>query len=206
MDYGAVTLVLLALVAGVVIGYARGGGVGRLLGLRPTRNRLLLTALGLYAVGVLGSFAWESLLPLCAGLFWAVLAYYAWVNRAIPGASLVAAGLAANALVLLVNGHVPVSESAAARAGAVPDDVTAGLLHEPMDDDTRLEALGKSVPVAFPPRPEVISPGDVGVAAGLAVIVSMGLTRRRAPSPEPDDEADHETMAVEPEPDGSPTR
>ena len=31
MDYGAVTLVLLALVAGVVIGYARGGGVGRLL-------------------------------------------------------------------------------------------------------------------------------------------------------------------------------
>lgn len=199
------TLVLLTLVAAVAVGLARGGAVGRLAGLRPRRNRLLLTALGLYALGALGSLLWPALLPAFAGLFWAGLAYYAWVNRIIPGATLVAAGLAANALVLLVNGHVPVSPDAAGRAGVDPADLAGALNHEPIGPDTRLAALGKTVPVAFPPRPEVVSPGDVAVAAGLAAVIATGLTRRRQPRNGPDETAEHETMVAEPEPEGSTT-
>jgi Family of unknown function (DUF5317) len=174
------TLVLLALAAGVVAGYARGGGLSRLATVRPQRNRLLLTALGLHALGVLGGWLWEPLLPTLVGLSWALLGYYAWVNRALHGATLVAAGLVANALVLLVNGAMPVSADAAVRAGADPAVLISAGQHELADDDTRLARLGKIVPVAFPPRPEVVTPGDVAVAAGLALAVAMGLTGRRS--------------------------
>jgi hypothetical protein len=175
------TLVLLALAAGVVVGYARGGGVGRLAALRPRRNRLLLTAVGLHALGVLGGWLWEPALPTLVGLSWAVLGYYAWVNRAIQGAALVAVGLLANAAVLLANGAVPVSADAAARAGAEPSEAVSSGQYEIADADTRLAWLGKVVPVAFPPRPEVVTPGDVAVAAGLGLVVGVGLTGRRHP-------------------------
>lgn len=176
------TLVLLALAAGVVAGYARGGGLSRLATVRPRRNRLLLTALGLHALGVLGGWVWQPLLPTLVGLSWALLGYYAWVNRNIYGASLIAAGLAANALVMLVNGAMPVSADATARAGADPATVTSTGQRELADDTTRLPWLGEVVPVAFPPRPEVVSPGDVAVAAGLALALAMGLTGRRSPA------------------------
>lgn len=172
------TLVLLALAAGVLAGYARGGGLSRLTALHPIRNRLLLTALGLHALGVLGGFAWAPLLPTLVGLSWALLGYYAWVNRSIHGATLVALGLAANAAVMLTNGGMPVSADAAVRAGVDPAVVVSEGQHELTGDDTRLAWLGKVVPVAFPPRPEVVTPGDVAVAAGLALAVAMGLTGR----------------------------
>ena len=175
------TLALLALVAGVVAGYARGGGLARLATLRPQRNRLLVTAVGLHALGVLAGWLWEPLLPMLVGVSWALLAFYAWVNRATHGAALIAAGLAANAVVLLLNGAMPVSEGAAARAGADPAVVLATGENEPITPDTRLPWLGEVVPVAFPPRPEVVSPGDVSVAAGIAVLLGMGLTGRREP-------------------------
>jgi hypothetical protein len=105
------------------------------------------------------------------------------MNRAIHGAALIAAGLAANAVVMLANGAMPVSESAAARAGADPAIVMATGDHESITSDTRVPWLGKVVPVAFPPRPEVVSPGDVAVAAGIAVLIGMGLTGRREPVP-----------------------
>ena len=160
------TLALLALVAAT---------------LRPRRNRLLVTAVGLHALGVLAGWLWEPLLPVLVGISWALLAFYAWVNRAIHGVALIAAGLAANAMVLLLNGTMPVSEGAAARSGADPAVVLATGEHEPITSDTRLPWLGKVVPVAFPPRPEVVSPGDVSVAAGIAVLLGMGLTGRREP-------------------------
>jgi hypothetical protein len=216
------TLALLAIVAGVVAGYARGGGLARLATLRPRRNRLLVTAVGLHALGVFGGWLWEPLLPVLVGLSWALLAFYAWVNRAIHGAALVAAGLAANAVVLLSNGAMPVSENATARAGTDSAVILATGEHEPMGSDTKLPWLGKVVPVAFPPRPEVVSPGDVSVAAGFAVLLGMGLTGRRepvrrfgtGPSAERDDTdgpatsrdlvddgaGDHETMDAEAEP------
>jgi hypothetical protein len=184
-DDDGVTLLLLSLTAGVAIGYARGGSLVGLVRLPLRRNRLLLTALSLYVLGVLGGWAWEPLLGVLSALSWLTVALYAWVNRAIPGAALVALGLAANGLVLLLNGAVPVSTEAAARAGADRVPVIGTAAREPIGPDTRLPWLGKTIPVAFPPRPEVVSPGDVAMAAGLALVVSQAMARttgRRADS------------------------
>ena len=188
------TLALLAIGAGVMVGYARGGGLARLSTLRPRRNRLLVTAIGLHALGVLAGWLWEPLLPVLVSLSWALLAYYAWMNRPIPGTILIAVGLAANAAVLLANGAMPVSETAAARAGADQAAILASGDHEPEDSHTRLPWLGKVVPVAFPPRPEVVTPGDVSVAAGIAVLLGMGLTGRREPARRFDPAGEHSTL------------
>ena len=196
------TLVLLSLAAGVAIGYARGGSLAGLSRLPLRRNRLLLTALSLSVLAVLCGWFWEPLLGVLSALSWLTVAFYAWVNRAVPGAALIAVGLAANGLVLLLNGAVPVSADAATRAGAEPIAVVGPAGREPMGPDTLLPWLGKTVPVAFPPRPEVVSPGDVALAAGLAVIAGLGMTRtsgRREENPLAADEAtdtgeEHETI------------
>lgn len=187
------TLVIIAVLAGAVAGFARGGGLARLATLRPVRSRLLLTGLGAYAVGVMLALLWEPALAFFAALAMFVWAFYAWINRSIQGAILISAGLVANALVLLINGAVPVSEVAAERAGA---DLTAAVepqLNEPAGQDTNLAWLGESIPIAFPPRPEVVSPGDLAIAAGFAVAVCMGMTgrRRKLAQPAPVDEVDN---------------
>ncbi|MGH8776004.1 MAG: DUF5317 family protein [Jiangellaceae bacterium] len=193
------TLVLLALALGVAVGYARGGGLAGLAGLRLRRHRLLLTALGLYALGVLGGWIWDPLLAALAATAWLTIGFYAWVNRDVRGATLVALGLTANGLVLLLNGAVPVAAEATARAGADVGELVETAGHEAITSATRLPGLGKTVPVAFPPRPEVVSPGDVAVAAGLALTVVTGMTRRTASGAVPPLAA-RETMAAEPEP------
>jgi hypothetical protein len=198
-----VTLVLLALAGGVMFGYARGGRLVRLGRLPLRRNRLLLTAIGLFVLGVLGGLLWEPLLAILSGLSWLTFAFYAWVNRSIQGAALIAAGLAANALVLLLNAAMPVSESAAIRAGADPAALLAPVERAPLGPDTLLPWLGKTVPIAFPLRPEVVSPGDVAVAAGLALTMAVGMSTagRRDPDAAAVGTEQHETMerATEPE-------
>ena len=209
-DDVAVALVLLALAGGVSVGFGRGGGLAGIFQLPLRRHRLLLTALGLYVLGVLGGWAWEPLLSILAALAWLTTALYAWVNRRVSGAAMVAAGLAANGLVLLLNGAVPVSHSAASDAGADPAAVIETAGHERSGPDTLLPWLGKTVPVAFPPHPEVVSPGDVAVAAGLSVMVCLGMVhtvRRAVPSPadrtsdaEPaSTAAERDTMSADPE-------
>ncbi|MGH8828326.1 MAG: hypothetical protein ACRDVZ_12190, partial [Jiangellaceae bacterium] len=74
-------LVLLAVAVGVVVGRVRGGRLRDLGAVPPQRNRLLLTALGLFVIGVLLAGEWPTMLPVCAALSWLVVAYYGWVNR-----------------------------------------------------------------------------------------------------------------------------
>ncbi|RIQ28176.1 DUF5317 domain-containing protein, partial [Jiangella rhizosphaerae] len=174
-------LLLLALAAGLAAGYARGGRLRRLGERPPVRSRLILTALGAYAVGVAGSWVWEPLLPVMTALCWFTLGFYAWLNRAYHGARLIALGLVANGLVILLNGGMPVSVTAEQRAGVEttvaqrPDEGVVTVA----GDDTRLRWLGKTVPVAFPPRPEAVSPGDLAVAAGVAAALATAMTGRR---------------------------
>lgn len=180
-------LLLLALAAGLAAGYARGGRLHRLGDRPPVRSRLILTALGAYALGVAGSWVWEPLLPVMTALCWFTLGFYAWLNRSYFGASLIALGLAANGLVILLNGGMPVSTSAEQRAGVEttvterPDEGVVTVA----GDDSRLPWLGKTIPVAFPPLPGAVSPGDVAVAAGVAAALATALTgRRTAPAAE----------------------
>jgi hypothetical protein len=78
---------------------------------------------------------------------------------------------------------MPVSGDAMGRARLSTQDIVSGSdpRHELLDGGTRLGLLGDRVPVLMPWRPEVVSAGDVLVAAGLAelVVLGMGAVPRR---------------------------
>jgi hypothetical protein len=162
------------LVAALAIGWARGGSLDRLGGL-PLRSRRLVVAslLAQLAGTVVGGPFYPLGLALSAGLVVAFLAR----NRGIRGTGLVALGVLANALVVGANGAMPVSLDASARAGVGVQDLLTGAdaRHETAGPGTRLRWLGDVLPVPLPLRPEVVSPGDVLVAAGLGQLVALGM-------------------------------
>jgi hypothetical protein len=176
-----VSLVLVVLLCAGLLARVCGGSLDRLAALPLRRRRLVAAALAVQALGAVvgGPFHAVGL----AGSAVLVAAFLA-VNRGVRGVGLVALGLGANALVVALNGAMPVSPDAAARAGVTLDDVAAGLdgRHLVADGTTRLPLLGDVVPVLLPLRPEVVSPGDVLVASGLAQLVVVGMLAGRAPS------------------------
>ena len=110
---------------------------------------------------------------------------FVYGNRHVAGTPLIGVGLLLNVLVVGANAAMPVSLHAADRAGlsrgelALAEDV----LREPMTPATKLPWLGDVVPVALPWRPQVVSAGDVLVAAGvglLLVTARVAQTPRRA--------------------------
>src|SRR5439155_20104550 len=104
----------------------------------------------------------------------------------LAGITLISVGLLANAVVVAANGAMPVSIDAAYRARVGISAIASGsdARHQIAGTGTQLRWLGDVVPVPLPWRPEVVSAGDVLVAAGLAelvVLAMMGsqLTRRK---------------------------
>lgn len=179
------SLVLVVVVVALVVGRLCGGSVEQLGGLGLRRRRLVVGALTAQVVGALvGGPAHPAGLITSAGLAAAFLV----ANRGVRGTGLVALGLAANALVVALNGAMPVSPAAAARAQVELADVAAGQdgRHVVSGPRTRLPWLGDVVPVLLPLRPEVVSPGDVLVAAGLGQLVVLGMAGgRTAPQDRP---------------------
>ena len=176
------SLVVVVLVVALVVGRLCGGSLERLGGLDLRRRRLVVAALAAQAVGAVVGGPFHGLgLVVSAALAAGFLA----ANRGIRGPGLVALGLGANALVVALNGAMPVGAAAAARAQVPLQDVAAGLdgRHEVAGPQTRLRWLGDVVPLPLPGRPEVVSPGDVLVAAGLGQLVVVGMVTRRRPEP-----------------------
>jgi hypothetical protein len=106
-------------------------------------------------------------------------------NGRLPGVPLIGVGLLLNLLVVGVNAGMPVSIAAAERAGISRADLhlARGALRGPTGPGTHLAALGDVVPGALPRWPQVVSVGDVLVAAGVALLlVTGGAPRRRRPS------------------------
>lgn len=178
---------VVVLLVAVVVGWVLGGSLSRLGDLGLHEGRLVVAALLLQlAGGLVGGAAYPVGLAVSAALVLVFLAR----NRGVRGTGLVGLGLLANALVVGANGAMPVSPDASGRARLSTQAILAGEdpRHELQDDATRLAWLGDVVPVLLPGRPEVVSPGDVLVAAGLAqlVVVGMGASRRsprgRAPA------------------------
>jgi len=169
-----VLLVLVALLAALAVGWILGGRLERL-GELPLRGRRLVLA-GLLAQ-LAGALVGGPFYPV--GLAVSALLVLAFLlrNRGVRGTGLVAFGLLANALVVGANGAMPVSADAAGRAGVSTQDLVSGsdARHEPLDGQTRLPLLADVVPVPLPVHPEVVSPGDVLVAAGLAELVVLGM-------------------------------
>lgn len=105
------------------------------------------------------------------------------LNLRLAGVPLVTAGLALNAFVVGLNGAMPVSIFAASRAGVSITTIAAGNdpRHTIAGYGSRIRMLGDVIPVPLPAVPEVASPGDLLVAAGLGEFVVMAMRQRRRP-------------------------
>jgi hypothetical protein len=183
-ETGQVSLVVVVLLCVCVVGVATGGSLARLGELRLRSSRIAVAALVVQVSGtVVGGPVHTAGLVVSSGLAVAFL----FRNRELTGAGLVAAGLLLNVVVIVANGAMPVSLSAAARAGAPVEDLLAGTdpRHELAGAQTRLALLGDVVPVRLPLRPEVVSAGDVLVAAGIGQLVALVVTGRGAGGPRP---------------------
>jgi hypothetical protein len=184
-----VGLTIVVLVGAVAVGYALDGTWSGLTTLQLRWRRMVVAAVlaqtGGAAMGILGvaDARHGYVLGLAASAFCA--AAFCLGNLHVPGVPLVTLGLAANALVVTLNGAMPVSIVAALRAGVPITDIAAGFdaRHDIAGEGTTWRSLGDVVPLPLPVRPEVVSPGDVLVASGLGELVVMGMRRRRIPSP-----------------------
>lgn len=165
------------LAVAVAIGFITGGRISNL-------GHLPLRYGGLVALAVLAQLVGTVLggVPYAIGLGVSALlvAVFLLRNRGIHGTVLVALGLLSNAVVVGANGAMPVSAYASGKAEISTQDLLAGVdpRHQLADSGTRLRPLGDVIPVLLPVRAEVVSPGDVLVAAGLAQLVVLGMRRR----------------------------
>lgn len=170
-------LVLVGLTAAVVTGWLLGGSLTRLAA-QPVRSaRLLQAALAAQLVGAVVPGGYVVGLAGSAVL----VALAVRRDRRLPGMRLVGLGLALNAVVVGLNGAMPVTAAAAERAGLDLTRIAAGAdpRHELAVPETRLPWLGDVLPLPWPGWPEVVSAGDVVLLAGLGWLVVAGM--RRAP-------------------------
>jgi hypothetical protein len=175
-----VGLLVVVLLVAFAVGHQLGGRLERLAGLPFRSLRLLLSA----AVAQLAGFFVSNVLAVAWPVALAVSAVFIGVflvrNYRLLGVPLAAAGLLLNALVVVVNGAMPVSLDAAARAGIEAErlDLDDHPRKEPVTHATTLPWLGRVVPVALPIHREVATPGDLLFAAGLGLLVGSGMRRR----------------------------
>ena len=172
-------LILATLVGTVALARLLGGRFSELEHL-PVRGWPLLAGMlgslwlgaGAPSAGLPAAMHWLGLLAAasCALL-------YCVRNRAVHGMGLVGAGLLLNAVVIGVNGGMPVSAVASARVGVSHAAAVADHQHVPAGPGTSLSWLGDVIPVPLPLRPEVASVGDVLVAAGLVQLLATGMFR-----------------------------
>ncbi len=100
------------------------------------------------------------------------------LNWRIPGMLLIAAGLLLNTVVIAVNQAMPVSARASSMAGLqAPSQTDDDLKHEPVTEDTKLGWLADVIPI--PGVKEVLSLGDVVMAAGIARLIYARTTAER---------------------------
>ncbi|MGH9062829.1 MAG: DUF5317 family protein [Acidimicrobiales bacterium] len=175
---------LIALAVGLAIGLASGGRLAN--AGRRSVQALALLGLGIVAevlAAVLGGVAGTAL-TVCA---YALLLAFALANLVLVGMGLVVVGLALNALVIVVDGGMPVEGPAAVAAGIATPAQVSRLAHlgpdlRPVGDGRhhlagpgdRLRPLDDRLPLG--PLGEVLSFGDLVLAVGL-VDVAAHLTR-----------------------------
>ena len=167
-------LAVVVLLAAALLGRLLGGELRRL-GALPLRSGGLVSVAVVAQLvgGLLGGPAYGVGL----GVSTVLAAGFLLRNRGVRGTGLIALGLLANTLVVSLNGAMPVTGSAAGRAGVSTQELLTGAdpRHELADDRTRLRALSDVLPAPWPGLPEVVSPGDVLVAAGLGQLVLLGM-------------------------------
>jgi hypothetical protein len=178
MSFDGLVLTVLAVLAGVFVGLARGGRFGNVVGLRVRAKGLLL--IGVVVPAFADQFTREVAVPLVVGGLGALLAF-AIVNVRIVGMSVMAVGILANLLPTFLNGGLPVSRDALVEAGlATRSEVDrvelrgARRLEEPTH---RLRSLGDIIPLDE--TGQVLAFGDLVILVGLADIATNLTLRKR---------------------------
>lgn len=173
-------LLVVVLLVALAAGYWLGGRVDRLANLPFRSLRLLISAAVVQLVGFLVANVLSLAWPVALAVSAVFIAVFLARNYQLLGVPLIAAGLLLNALVVVVNGAMPVSLHAAARAGVEADqlDLDDHPRKEAATGDTLLPWLGRVVSVALPIHREVATPGDLLLAAGLGLLVVSGMRRR----------------------------
>jgi hypothetical protein len=178
-----VALALLFVVGAAALALTTGGHWSTLATVSFRGGRLVAIAV---IAQLLGSvLAWATNLPgfYPSGLAISALAALAFCLRNLrtAGVSLITLGLISNALVVTLNGAMPVSLDAAARANVPTTSIAAGedARHAIAGHGTTWRPLGDVIAVPLPWRPEVVSPGDALIAAGLGELVLLGMRPRR---------------------------
>ncbi|GAA2827766.1 DUF5317 domain-containing protein [Kribbella solani] len=164
-------LVLLVMVLAAGVALATGGRFGQLGSNSLTGVHWLAAA----AIGqLLGSLLGGNAYPV--GLIGSAvcIAVFLRLNLRHPGVGLLAVGFFANALVVALNGAMPVSLAALQRAG-VGNAAITDPRHELTHAATILPWLGDVVPVALPHVGQAVSPGDVLIAAGAGLLLYTGM-------------------------------
>jgi hypothetical protein len=176
-----VGLTAVALLTGGLLGLAAGGRLSALAEVDLRWWGALATGVGLQVLaGPLHLDGRPGTVAVAASYL--CLLAFALANRSLVGMPVVVVGLALNAAVVLVNGGMPVRPAAVAAIGLDPARIDAadlGAKRHLEGPDDRLTALGDVVPVRA--LGEVVSVGDVVLAAGVATVL-FRLLRARAPS------------------------
>jgi hypothetical protein len=173
---------LIALGGAVAAGLLRGGSLEAL---AATRFRWIVLLIGGLAIQLLFDL-WDPPALTTSGALAVILisnaavAGFVVMNRRTAGMLLIGVGLVLNVLVIATNNAMPVSPAAADAAGVDPPPETSELKHEELDAQTRLRWLGDIIPV--PGLQEVLSIGDLVLAAGVARLVYVRMTSARQTS------------------------
>lgn len=186
-------MLLIAGLAGVVAGLAAGGRIANLVSVQLRYGLLILIALvirygtqGLIEQGV--GIVDQLRLPLLS-LGFGLLAVTLWLNRSQAGLLVAMTGVLANGVAIAVNGGwMPVYVPAIAVAGLSPSDFSP-TLHTALPETLGLEfilrggPLGDILPLPVPILANVVSVGDLLLAAGIAWFLFSAIASGRA---EPD--------------------
>ncbi|MGH7765478.1 MAG: DUF5317 family protein [Candidatus Dormibacteraceae bacterium] len=167
---------LAAIVLGLVGGLVTGGSIDNLARIRVRWPLVLVAAVVIRAAVLLTPLNHiEGAQYVYALGLGAIVAWTIWHFDLLSGVWLVTAGGALNLLVIVVNGaRMPV---APALAGSLLRHGEIGQ-YTLMGSASNLNALGDWISV--PLFPEAYSPGDLVIAAGLALVVFLMVRGRRA--------------------------
>lgn len=180
------TIIVLVVLGAMAIGRIRGGSPKRLAMLRLPRTGLVIGA-GLLAIA--GQYGGRFGLPsrptyvVCTVLSALLVGVFVYANRHVVGVPVIAIGFLLNALVIVANGAMPVSQRAAdfagVETGAIADSSDAK--HELVTSDTVLLPLADVIPLRLSGpmswAANVYSFGDIVLAAGIGLLVLGAMER-----------------------------
>ena len=180
---GGIVLVCAVAGAGMLAGFMRGGQLDGVASAEVRLPALLLVGFALQAAAALANgLGWRSgavvAVSLCS---LAALVAFTLVNQRMPGMRMLALGVLCNLVVLGLNGGMPVTEGALARAGHPVTRTAEGLPHRPDAGHVLVEQTTVLRPLAdvwaVRPLGQVVSVGDIAQYAGLFLLV-QGLMIR----------------------------